>query len=162
MGAFNFFKKFRGQQNDELTRLAADPASNNEFLQALVNSRVFVLGEGSELSTEITEAKLLEHIEQNAQALQSVESADQLQIYTYDLQGHPVLPFFSSNFFVEHFVQSLKIDKIILFDAVQIPFTFLLNEEFLKFNFLLNASAESGRHVSVGDRNKLYDLIEQN
>ncbi len=166
MNASRFIKRLLGQKptipGDVLSELAHDPKRQDEFLLALLNSQVLIMSQGKALDTDSpTQSDVLEHIKEGAKQLSSVQSADELQVYIHNLEGQPVLPFFSSSDFFTAFIQSLRLNRVTCYDGLEVSFKYLLNPQFAKNHFVLNLGSTAQRHVSVDDRKKLIMLARQ-
>jgi hypothetical protein len=166
VSALGFIKKLIGQTpkvtTDALAELALDPARNDEFLRTLVRSHIWIMEEGKAMDTDApTPEEAIEHIKRGAAALEAVESADQIQIYLHAVEGHSILPLFSSTDFLQGFVQTLRMDRITGFGGLSVPFTYLLNPEFAKNHFFLNPNTTASRHITVDDRRRLMEMARQ-
>lgn len=161
---FGFVRKLLRREAggaDEVARLAADPQRNDEFLRALLQSNIFILSRAGELATnDPTEDQVLAQLEESACALQGIASLEQVQVLTYDLQGHTILPFFSSQSFMEAFVQSRPTEAGSLFHTFELQFTYLLHEQFASCHLVLNPYTSAQRYVTAADRKKLFELYD--
>ena len=163
MGTLNFIKKMIGQKSkvatDALAELAIDSARNDEFLRALVESHVWIMGQGHAMETDTpTQDQALEHVRRGMERFSAVESVDGIQIYIHTVEGRSILPFFSSADFMQGFLQTLRLDHITCYEGLSVPFAYLLNHEFAKNHFFLNPNTTAQRHVTVEDRRKLIEL----
>lgn len=165
MSALGFIKKLIGQTpkvtTDPLAELALDPARNDEFLQTLVRSHIWIMEQAKAMDADApTQAEALEHIKRGMETLDAVESADQIQIYIHTVEGRSILPVFSSADFMQGFAQTLRVDRITGFGGLSVPFTYLLNREFAQNHFFLNPNTTAQRHITVDDRKRLVELAQ--
>jgi hypothetical protein len=166
MGALGFIKRVLCKNpkvaDDPLAELALDTGRNEEFLQTLVHSHVWIMEQGKAIDTERpTQSEALDHIKHGMEALDAVQCADQIHVYVHTVEGVEIIPMFSSPHFFQGFVQTLPIDRITSFGALSIPFTFLLNEQFAKKHIFLNPNTTAQRHITVEDRQRLLELAQQ-
>ena len=164
MSATGFFEKFFRRQDDVASRTSQSDVNvtTDDFLRKLLQSQVFVLSKGSESSPDnVGQDQLLAHVKENAEGLKKIMSADSVKLFTYDLDGHEILPFFSSEALVRPFIQGLGIKTATGFYIFGIQFKPLLGPGFVKCHFVLNPNSPSQRHVSVSDRKRLCELAGQ-
>ena len=165
MNAFGFLKKLLRNKvvADTLACLGSNQSRTDEFIQSFAQSTIWVLGTGdnSEILTEVaTQKELLDHIERGIQELQGMEKTDQTHIYEYSLEGHTILPIFSSMEMMQAYVQNMKLERVKTFQGLGIDSKVLLGAQFAAKRLVLNPETPYQRYLSSSDREALRLIIK--
>lgn len=151
--------KFKG---DALAALAVDPEASEDFVQLLSEKEIWLLGlpeRGQLESDDVTDETIGDYMEEGAWELDAVKTMDQFNLYTIELEGHKVIPVFSSQKFIGEFVANLDTEHVTAFHSIRVPSEYLFDDRFAEAHLVLNFNTQAQRHVTVDERLQLKEIL---
>lgn len=156
MGLFDFIKGKKSENKesaDPLALLGADESRNQEFVEILSKSSIWLLGNKEELKAESpSEKQVLNHIKHGMEETARAVPLEEIKFYTYWLDQYTILPFFSSQDFIGTFIENGKFQRATSFQGLQLHSSALLRDDLLKLPAVMNPNSKFTRLITAENK----------